>query len=340
VPFILQITSLTLSVTIPQSRILTFFAYLTTLNLNNSVRPLMDGGNNLVEIVLFFLIFLDTRKSIQKENPPPFAQLSNLLSNISFMSIKVQICAVYLTAGLCKAIGEMWQNGTALFYILQNENFSHPLVKEFALEYPEFTILPTYFTIIFQLLFSIFVWNRKTYWYILFFGLFLHLQIAFFMGLFLFGTAMCIMYIAFLPNDSSIRLLSTIKKSPSIYVAFDQGCRICMTFSRFIKNLDIFDKIIIGSAEAPEHPTLRDVPLSKRLETMHAICLETGEKFNGFDAIQIIFNQLILAFPLWPFTFILKITYLGELIYNYISKSRFRHECRDGKCTFDHNREK
>ncbi len=42
-----------------------------------------------------------------------------IVHNLGLLAIVTQLCIVYMTAGLMKVQGEMWRDGTALYYILQ-----------------------------------------------------------------------------------------------------------------------------------------------------------------------------------------------------------------------------
>ena len=86
--------------------------------------------------------------------------VQTVVSNVSYALILVQIALVYATAGLCKLTGDLWQNGTSLYYILQSLDYSVPWIANLAVKHSTLLAIATYGTIVFQLCFPLFVWNR------------------------------------------------------------------------------------------------------------------------------------------------------------------------------------
>ena len=95
---------------------------------------ILDGGDNLGRIVLLFLIFTssDSKLSIKsyikdrlssQELSSPWA---NLFHNAAYYAIVIQLCIVYLSAGLNKISGQLWRNGTAIYYVMKNSTYGHP----------------------------------------------------------------------------------------------------------------------------------------------------------------------------------------------------------------------
>ena len=97
---------------------------------------LLDGGDNLALIVVPMLLL--TRCFDRLRLFPPLWSVprladhwaSTLLHNIGVVAIGAQICLVYVTSGLYKVQGEMWQDGTALYYVLRVPEFMWPGVSE------------------------------------------------------------------------------------------------------------------------------------------------------------------------------------------------------------------
>ena len=87
--------------------------YVTDMSLNNRAWIILDGGDNLIQLMLFYVIFMDPSPVSESSRPRPF---SNAMSNAAFLIARLQVVAVYLVAGLAKIDGELWQNGTALYY--------------------------------------------------------------------------------------------------------------------------------------------------------------------------------------------------------------------------------
>jgi Vitamin K-dependent gamma-carboxylase len=97
---------------------------------------LLDGGDNLAHIVLLMLLLTQCFDGLRLFPPLVTATrlaqhwVSVLLHNIGVLAIGAQICLVYVVSGLYKVQGEMWQDGTALYYILRVPEFMWPGVSE------------------------------------------------------------------------------------------------------------------------------------------------------------------------------------------------------------------
>src|SRR5437879_2128080 len=89
---------------------------------------ILDGGDNIGRIVLLFLIFMDcsTFFSLDSLLGPKRANndIRTIVHNAGFYAIFIQLCLLYLTSGLSKVTGPLWQNGTAIYYVLKSNNFS------------------------------------------------------------------------------------------------------------------------------------------------------------------------------------------------------------------------
>ncbi len=167
-------------------RISSLLVYVLMLNLDNKAYVILDGGNNLVHLIGFYLIFIDTKN---KKN-----STSMVLTNLSSLMIKCQICFVYATAGLLKVMGPLWNKGIALYYTMGVPEFGNQEIFNFLSSYPAIVALLTLGTVAFQISFPYLIWNKKLKPLMVLIGSSLHLSIAIGMGLFMFGLAMCMSY--------------------------------------------------------------------------------------------------------------------------------------------------
>jgi hypothetical protein len=166
--------------------------YLLMMNLDNKAHVILDGGNNLIHLIGFYLIFIDTQNL---KNP-----LSITLTNLARLMILIQVCLIYATAGLLKVMGPLWNKGVALYYTMGVPEFGNEKLFQFLSDYPLAVALFTLGTVLFQISFPYLIWNQKLKPFVITIGTALHLSIAFVMGLFMFGFAMCLGY-AFFKTD-------------------------------------------------------------------------------------------------------------------------------------------
>jgi hypothetical protein len=159
---------------------------------------LLDGGDNLLIIVLAYLMAVDCsgRRPSGTARRGAFSQDGavgrsvTLLHNVALLAIITQVCVLYLTSALYKIQGELWQNGTALYYIMRVQDFTLPGVSELFYRDPFFVTAATYATVLFQLAFPFLLLHRWTRAAALAGAVAMHGGIALLMGLVTFSWVM------------------------------------------------------------------------------------------------------------------------------------------------------
>ncbi len=186
-------------------RVMILIAFICAENLQAITQGTLDGGDNIMSLLLIYLLFINTTGNPISIKWEPLRELFTGLSNVAFLLARIQIAVVYAASGLYKTQGDLWQSGMAIYYILQGD-YSHPLLRELVVAYPMIPMLATYATLLFQLAFPFCVWLRSTRLWILIIGVFFHIGIAFGMGLVEFGIAMCCTYTAFFFESWSVSI--------------------------------------------------------------------------------------------------------------------------------------
>ena len=106
--------------------------------------------------------------------------------------MQFHLCIMYLASGIEKASGIQWWNGELLWRALNT-----PIYKQYdmswMIDYPYLTQLGGWATLFFELGYIVFIWPRSTrrWWIMAMVGL--HLGIAVFMGLGVFGVLMAML---------------------------------------------------------------------------------------------------------------------------------------------------
>jgi predicted DCC family thiol-disulfide oxidoreductase YuxK len=305
---------------------------IVSANLDALAPSLGDGGTNLASLLIFYLIFADTNASGKKIDNLNIRYVSNAFSNASFLLMRIQVCIVYLAAGLYKATGDLWQKGTSLFYILQVDEFSTPLSRDLILSHPWLSVLGSYFTIVFQISFVFLAWRKTTAPFLVLLGVFFHLGIWLGMGLFTFALVMCVSYILFVDESDYRRLKQFFSGNSQLHVAFDSRCSLCMKFARFLKAFDFLDLIVIDDARNPSFFALRSVDVSIRTKSIVSVETQANVFFFGFSTIERVFRKIPFAFPIWPLLYFCRVTGLGDFLYSKIADSSVRKSCGAGAC--------
>ncbi|MFO0321291.1 MAG: hypothetical protein ACK504_02555 [Bacteroidota bacterium] len=174
-----------------------FMLWIIMNNMSNFLNATLTAGDYLLNLFLFFNIFL----SHKTYRHLVLNELTTAFHNISLIALKIQICLVYFLSACYKLSDVNWLNGSSVYKIFQIPEYSNSLFE--ALPY-WICVIGTYLVLFYQLSFIVTVWIKPIKKYVLIFGIFLHLIIAFGLGLFNFGVIMILAYIPFLNYDYSI----------------------------------------------------------------------------------------------------------------------------------------
>ncbi|HXU26149.1 MAG TPA: HTTM domain-containing protein [Bacteroidia bacterium] len=191
-----QILSILACLFLPFKRLSTIFVYFFTISLYYKTIPIQNAGFNLLVIVLFFLIFMDENADVIKY--PILKTVNITISNFAVLATRFQVIILYIAASYFKLLGQTWLNGTAFYYVLFNDTYSHPWVKSLIISNSFFIHVITWFALSFQLLFPVLIWFKQTKPFILIAGVLFHLMIIFVMGITDFGIIMLLMYLLFI----------------------------------------------------------------------------------------------------------------------------------------------
>ena len=171
--------------------------YLFTFSLINRNGFISDGGDNLMYVCLLYLLFMDVTVhfSVKRKKPAPawkekardsFA----IIHNFGFIFVIAQLCLMYFMSGLYQVMGERWHSGTAIYYVMQVEQYSTQLLPGFLLDNVEFLIFATYASILIKLAFPFALFNRYTKYIVIFGIVSFHVGILLQMGLVTFSLIM------------------------------------------------------------------------------------------------------------------------------------------------------
>lgn len=179
-----------------------------------------DGGDNLLYLILFYLLFANTtayfsfdsmKKNMVNTESLKY-KMDNLLTNFAVYACVIQICIVYFISALYQVHGEMWFNGTALYYILQTDIFSNAGLANLIINNEVLIVAFGYGSILIKLAFPFLLFNKTTKYFAIFFVVTFHVGIAVFMGLITFAATMIVVELLLL-TDKEYRKLTSIFSS-------------------------------------------------------------------------------------------------------------------------------
>ncbi|EKS8372819.1 DUF393 domain-containing protein [Bacillus cereus] len=186
-----------------KGRVISILFFLFTYSILQRNGLLQDGGDNLLRVLLIYMMFMqttayfsfDAKKFWEKRQNSVDEQkyrLSALFHNFAVLCCIIQVCILYFTAGIYQTMGDLWNQGTALYYIMQVNQFSMPLLKNILSGHEHALVIGTYFSILIKLAFPFLLFNRKTKCFAVATIALFHLGIAFGMGLITFSAIMII----------------------------------------------------------------------------------------------------------------------------------------------------
>jgi hypothetical protein len=112
-------------------RVLTLAQAVMMWSLHNRNQDILEGGDNLAQILILFLVFTVSnayfapgakqRRARMREREQP--TISTVLHNLGAFLIVFQTAVLYFAAGYWKITGKMWQDGVAMYYISRITGF-------------------------------------------------------------------------------------------------------------------------------------------------------------------------------------------------------------------------
>jgi hypothetical protein len=162
--------------------------YLSGYMLYFSAWPNFNAGFLLMLNYAFFTIFILHGNQSWKV----------VVSNFARLACVMMLLFVYAESSAYKIAGDYWLDGSAVYYAISLDQYSHEWSQNFILNNLWLVPILTYGALIYQILFPFVVWFKKIKWPFLTIGIIFHLFIALGMGLWDFGTAMLIGYVLFM----------------------------------------------------------------------------------------------------------------------------------------------
>lgn len=191
--FIVQLAAALALLVGAATRVATAVLLFTVLAFESRFPDITDGGDNLARLALIYmLLLLPARSTAAPGSVRAWAH------NLGVATLIGQVLIVYLTAGIMKAQGQTWMQGTALYMVSQVEWISLPWMREM-FKHSIIAVPAAYLTVVWQIMFPIGVFSRFKYAFLAV-GAMFHLGILVFMGL----TTFCLVMMgaeAFLLSD-------------------------------------------------------------------------------------------------------------------------------------------
>jgi Vitamin K-dependent gamma-carboxylase len=177
---------------------------------------IFHGGDVFLRLSIFFLIFsqagaalsLDRlwrlKRGVQCGPPPASAPWAQRL-------IQLQLAAVYLTNAIVKSSGEVWLDGTAIYYTARIEEFWR-LPVPYVFDHMWTIKFATWSTILIEAALGLAIWFKDLRYLVLLAGLMLHAGIEWAMNIPLFAATMVAAYVTFIEPAHLSLVLDWLKR--------------------------------------------------------------------------------------------------------------------------------
>lgn len=122
---------------------------------------LQDGADNVIYIILPFLMFCRSYNLMNGKLVNNFSKRFQVIPSLAVMGIIIELCLIYFFGGLSKLSHTLWTSGEALYYILRIEDFQG---TNFNIELTKYAFIiksATYFTLFWELTFAFSIWWSK-----------------------------------------------------------------------------------------------------------------------------------------------------------------------------------
>ena len=139
---------------------------------------------------------------------PPILSWQN---SVATRLIQIHLCIIYFYGGLGKLRGEMWWDGSALWFAAASYEYQSNDLTWIG-RYPALVALLTHVTLFWEVLYPAVVWPKWTRPVAITLAISVHLGIALFMGMITFGFMMIIANLAFIPSDLMRRICQDVRR--------------------------------------------------------------------------------------------------------------------------------
>ncbi|MDR7556104.1 MAG: DCC1-like thiol-disulfide oxidoreductase family protein [Armatimonadota bacterium] len=240
--------------------------------------------------------------------------------NAGVALIVAQLSLVYLSTGFYKTMGELWQQGTALYYILRVDEFSLPGRAEVVYRSTPLVVLGTYGTVVFELMFLPCLANRWTRYAVLATGVAFHAAIAYLMGLVTFAWSMLSLYPLLVTDDEYRGLAAWVRRRWGLRVFYDGWCPLCTRSARWLARLDLAGLVRWISFRDPgvaERYGLDPDRAARRIQSLDG----RGRRREGIDALLAVAVRIPLLWPLVPVLGVGRLV-AGQRLYDALATRR------------------
>ncbi|MFB5676652.1 DCC1-like thiol-disulfide oxidoreductase family protein [Paenibacillus terreus] len=242
-------------------------------------------------------------------------------------------------------MGEMWQNGTALYYISQVREFSRPVLGYIVNHFIGLTILITYLSILIKIAFPFAVINKRLKPFIIMAMILFHAGIGIGMGLLTFSLIMIVMELLMFTDREYKKIYAIMKKrlrtlsmtirrktrkwgyanlhNMKIIIFYDGWCPVCTSIKDKLHKMDYFRMLCLVSFRDSSLVQAYRLDYSELERRMHSVSINESHKVQrGIDAVLQISTRIPQLWLIAPFIFLFRFIGIGGYMYDFLASKR------------------
>lgn len=188
------------------TRVMSVLACIMTLSYCHRLNGALFGLDQVNAMMAMYLMLgpsgavysLDRWRALRRGAAPSVR--ATISANIAIRLMQTQLCIIYLFGGIGKLRGEMWWDGSAVWYAFASYEYQS-LDMTWLANWPWVIALMAHVTVFWETFYFALVWNRLSRPLALLLAVCVHGGIALCLGMVTFGTAMIIANASFLPPE-------------------------------------------------------------------------------------------------------------------------------------------
>jgi hypothetical protein len=304
------------------------------------------GMDTMMNLVLLYLIvgqsgsalsvdrlisrYWATRRALREKRPAPvdLEPAPSVAANLGLRLMQVNVCIIYIAAGLSKLQGATWWSFNAIWFTMANPEFSpmHLEIYDWSLRFlcrhrllwELFMSGGVVFTLFMEIGFPFLVWNRRLRWTMVASAAMLHTGIALFMGLNTFGLMMMLLVSSFIPLEAVERFLAFLGQgAPRLRLGCNSRDPRQLRAASLVRAFDVWGQVemVDQGAGRSSSPTARTVAMAADDRHLHLLEPATGATRSGYPLFERVVRGLRLLWPVAWVTWIPGVAALGRTLY-------------------------
>jgi hypothetical protein len=307
-----------------RTRLATVLSWLLLLSLQARNPAIMQGGDMLLYLLLFWGMFLplDARFSVDAALNEDAQRAPNAFFSMGTTALLVQAMCVYTFGALLKTSPVWIPDGTAVYYALHLDYMVTPIGIWFR-DFPSVLAYLTYFVWSLELLAPILMFSPIAHVRVRLFGMALLLMLhtgfllCLYLGLFPFASMTSIL--AFTPGRVwdwiGARMRTPERRGVAIY--YDEPCEFC-------RKVCLILRMFLLLPETPILPAQHFAQIHQEMQAHNSwvVVDYDGSHHVRWDAIVVVFRRSFLFSPVGSLLSLPPLRAQGERLYDVIARNR------------------